>query len=111
MDHDGGTGVNEFFGGGGPFRGVPGYGVDTGVSVLAIVLRFTLGVLLIVAAVYVIREILATIRGRRALMPPVPNPAAAELEMLYARGEVSRTDFLTRRADLTGVPHSAPPPG
>jgi len=31
----------------------------------------------------------------------------AELDMLYARGEVSRTDYLTRRADLTGVP----PPG
>ena len=30
--------------------------------------------------------------------------------MLYVRGEVSRTDYLTRRADLTGVPHAAPPP-
>jgi hypothetical protein len=111
MGHDGGADVNAFFGGGGPFRDGPGYAVDSGVSVLAIVLRFTLGVLLIVAAVYVIHEILATLRGRHALTPPAPNPAAAELELLYARGEVSRTDFLTRRADLTGVPHSAPPPG
>jgi hypothetical protein len=102
--------VNGFFGGGGPFRGAPGYAVDSGVSVLAIVLRFTLGVLLIVAAVFVIREILATIRAHRGLSPPAANPAAAELEMLYARGEVSRTDYLTRRADITGVPHSAPPP-
>ncbi len=102
--------MNDRFFPGGPI-GPGGHGVDTGVSVLAIVLRFTLGVLLIVAAVYVIREILATIRSRRALSPPVPNPAAAELEMLYVRGEVSRTDYLTRRADLTGVPHTAPPPG
>ncbi len=93
-----------------PRVGGGGLSYDTGVSVLAIVLRFTLGVLLIVAAVYVIREILATIRSRRPPAPPLPNPAAAELEMLYVRGEVSRTDYLTRRADLTGVPHTAPPP-
>lgn len=103
--------MNGPFGPGDQAIRVPGYGFDSGVSVLAIVLRFTLGVLLIVAAVWVIREILATIRSRRALTPPLPNPAAAELEMLYARGEVSRTDYLTRRADITGVPHTAPPPG
>jgi len=39
------------------------------------------------------------------------NPAMAELEMLYARGEVSRDDYLTRRADLSGVPPPAPPAG
>jgi uncharacterized membrane protein len=83
-------------------------GIDTGVSVLAIVLRFTVWILVILAVVWVVREILAAIRGHRA--PPLPNPAMAELEMLYARGEVSRTDYLTRRADLTGVPHTAPPP-
>jgi hypothetical protein len=85
-------------------------GIDTGVSVLAIVLRFTVWILVILAAVWVVREVLAAIRGRRGLTPPPPNPAVAELEMLYARGEVSRTDYLTRRADLTGVPHTAPPP-
>jgi hypothetical protein len=99
----------RFFPGG--LLGPVGNGADSGVAVLAIVLRFTLGVLLIVAAVWVIREILGTIRSRRAPAPPLPNPAAAELELLYARGEVNRTDFLTRRADLTGVPHTAPPPG
>jgi hypothetical protein len=88
--------------------GHPGF--DTGVSVLAIVLRFTIWVLLIVAAVWVIREIVATVRARRALTPPQPNAAVSELEMLYVRGEVTRADYLTRRADLTGVPHTAPPP-
>ncbi|MDQ6847016.1 MAG: hypothetical protein M3019_05465 [Candidatus Dormibacteraeota bacterium] len=92
----------------GPGR-FPG-GVDTGVSVLAITLRFAFGVLLILAAVWVIREILAAIRGRRALVPPEPSPAITELELLYVRGEISRADYLTRRADLTGVPHTAPPP-
>jgi hypothetical protein len=105
--------VNGPFGLGGHgldvFRGPGGYGGDTGVSVLAITLRFTFGVLLILAAVWIVREILLAIRAHRGLTPPLPNPAVAELEMLYARGEITRTDYLTRRADLTGVPHTAPP--
>jgi hypothetical protein len=101
--------VNPFGFGRGVGRVHLGGGADTGVSVLAIVLRFTVWVLLILAAVWVIREILGTINSRRPPKPPAANPAAAELEMLYARGEVSRTDYLTRRADLTGVPHTGPP--
>lgn len=89
------------------FRGGP----DGGVTVLAVVLRFTIWVLLILAAVWLLREILTAIRVRRATAPPPPNPAMAELEMLYARGEVSRPDYLTRRADLTGVPPPGPPAG
>jgi uncharacterized membrane protein len=89
----------------------PRGGVDGGVSVLAIVLRFTIWVLLILAAVWLIREILTAMRVRRASAPPPSNPAMAELEMLYARGEVSRADYLTRRADLTGVPPPGPPAG
>jgi uncharacterized membrane protein len=80
-----------------------------GVEVLAVVLRFTIWVLLILAAVWLLREILTALRVRRASAPPPPNPAMAELEMLYARGEVSRADYLTRRADLTGVPPPGPP--
>jgi uncharacterized membrane protein len=83
--------------------------VDGGVAVLATVLRFTIWVLLILAAVWLLREILTAMRVRRASAPPPPNPAMAELEMLYARGEVSRADYLTRRADLAGVPPSGPP--
>jgi hypothetical protein len=86
-------------------------GVDAGVSALAVVLRFTIWVLLILAAVWLLREILTAMRVRRASAPPPPNPAMAELDMLYARGEVSRTDYLTRRADLTGVPPPGPPAG
>ncbi|HEX4756016.1 MAG TPA: hypothetical protein VH661_09750 [Candidatus Dormibacteraeota bacterium] len=88
-----------------PFRG----GVDGGVSVLAIVLRFTIWVLLILAAVWLLREILTAWRIRRAAAPPPLPPAVAELDMLYARGEVSRADYLVRRADLIGTPPEAPP--
>ncbi len=82
---------------------------DTGVSVLSIVLRFTIWVLLILAAWWLAREILTIVRLRRASAPPLPSPAMAELDMLYARGEVARAEYLTRRADLTGVPPPAPP--
>ncbi len=78
-------------------------------DVLAIVLSFTIWVLVILAVVWLLRELMATKRARAASAPPTPNPAMAELEMLYARGEVSRADYLTRRADLTGVPPQAPP--
>jgi uncharacterized membrane protein len=80
-------------------------------DVLAIVLWFTIWVLVILAVVWLLRELMATMRARHASAPPAPNPAMAELEMLYARGEVSRADYLIRRADLTGVPPPAPPAG
>ncbi|MEA2647541.1 MAG: hypothetical protein QOE92_2624 [Chloroflexota bacterium] len=37
------------------------------------------------------------------------NPVISELELRYARGEISREDFLQRRADLTGSPPPLPP--
>jgi hypothetical protein len=87
-------------------------GVHSGAAdVLAIVLGFTIWVLVILAVAWLLNELMATIRARSASAPPTPNPAMAELEMLYARGEVSRADYLTRRADLTGVPPPAPPAG
>jgi hypothetical protein len=88
--------------GSGPLVGRGGY--DTGVSVLAISLRFVIWVLVIVAVVWLVRAIIVALSHRRALTPPLPNPAVAELEMMYARGEVTRIDYLTRRADLSGVP-------
>ncbi len=84
--------------------------VDTGVAVLAIILRFTIWVLLIIAALWVIREILAVVRGSRAGAPRATTPALAELELRYARGEVTRADYLARRADLAGLAQQAPPP-
>jgi putative membrane protein len=45
--------------------------------------------------------------------PPPHNPALAELDLRYARGEVTREEYLQRRADLLGHigPGSAAPPG
>ena len=40
--------------------------------------------------------------------PPPPNPALTELDLRYARGEVTREEYLQRRADLLG--HITPPP-
>lgn len=99
---------NHLLAGRGPFFG--GGHADTGVSVLAIVLRFTIWLLVLLAIVWVVREVLRTIRHHRTPMPPPMTPALAELEMLYARGEVSRTDYLARRADLSGAQPPVPPP-
>jgi putative membrane protein len=38
---------------------------------------------------------------------PWPDPAVAELRVRYARGELSREDYLERTTDLSG----GPPPG
>lgn len=94
---------------GGPGRVGPGG--DTGVAVLATVLRFTVWVLIILAVVWIVREILRAIdrHTHRPPQPPPPSPALAELEMLYARGEVNRTEYLARRADLAGPAPPQPP--
>jgi uncharacterized membrane protein len=92
-----------------PFRAGPG-GYDAGVSVLAIVLRFTLWVLVILAVVWFVREVLRISEARsQRRTPPPPSPAVAELEMRYARGEINRADYLGRRADLGGPQPPAAP--
>jgi putative membrane protein len=47
--------------------------------------------------------------GRPGGPPPPYNQALSELDLRYARGEVSREEYLQRRADLLG--HIGPPPG
>ena len=95
---------------GGPFpSGLGRGGLDTGVSVLAIVLRFTLWVLVLLAVVWVAREVLRAFEARSHRRGPQSSPAVAELEMRYARGEINRADYLGRRADLGGPPPVAPP--
>ena len=94
----------------GPFplgAGHPGF--DSGVSVLAIVLRFTLWVLVLLAVVWFAREVLRAVAARSHHRPAPPSPAVAELELRYARGEINRADYLGRRADLGGPPPAAPP--
>lgn len=100
--------VIQALGGPRPFGVGPGY--DAGVSVLAIVLQFTLWVLVILAVVWFVREILRASEARsHRRVPPPPSAAVAELEMRYARGEINRADYLGRRADLGGPPPPAAP--
>lgn len=94
----------------GPFLRGPGFAVHR-VSewqwVLATVLRFIAVLLVIAAIVYLVRAFLMS----RPRVPhghaPFRSPGLDELDMRYARGEVTRPEYLERRADLTGT---APPP-
>ncbi|HEV7678244.1 MAG TPA: SHOCT domain-containing protein [Candidatus Dormibacteraeota bacterium] len=72
---------------------------------------------LVVGTIFVVRMLLAnrplTI-GRHTPPPPaLYSPALAELDLRYARGEITREEYLQRRADLAahlgGPPPMAPP--
>jgi putative membrane protein len=73
-------------------------------------LFFFLVVVAIIAGLYVLVRGF-TLRRRPWWGPPdpgtpggprAPNPAVAELDLRYARGEVDRVEYLQRRADLLG---------
>jgi uncharacterized membrane protein len=66
---------------------------------LLFLVAMTLAVVLVVIAL--------TRRPRVAHPQPMVSPVISELELRYARGEISREDFLQRRADLTGGPAPA----
>ena len=95
----------------GPFRGPfpVGRGYDEGAVILGTVLRFIAILLVIAAIVYLAR---AFLQSRAASWrPPAPtrSPGLDELDMRYARGELTRSEYFERRADLTGG-HTSPPP-
>lgn len=49
--------------------------------------------------------------GHPGQYPYSPHAAIEQLDARYARGEIDRTEYLQRRADLTGTPQGpAPPP-
>jgi len=85
---------------GGPFNGDPEW--VHWLFLFLIVVAIVAGILLIVR-----------MWGRphtwRSMPPPPPNPALTELDLRYARGEMSRDEYLQRKADLLG--HIGPPPG
>ena len=71
--------------------------------------------LLVVTAI-VAGVVLIARHWRQPLPPPAaaatpPSPALHELDLRYARGEIERTDYLERRADITGatLPGTAAP--
>jgi uncharacterized membrane protein len=87
---------------------LPGRGYDEGALVLATVLRFVAILVIIAAAVYLVRAFLQS-RGRASQSTgPFRSPGLDELDLRYARGELSRSEYFERRADLMGGP--APPP-
>jgi putative membrane protein len=69
-------------------------------------------VALVAGTIFVVRMLLANRPIGRHVSPPPPphSPALAELDLRYARGEVTREEYLQRRADLTGHLGGATPP-
>jgi putative membrane protein len=74
-------------------------------------------VALVAGTIFVVRMLLASRPASRHVPPPPPvqSPAEAELDLRYARGEITREEYLQRRADLIGhlggSPPLMPPPG
>jgi uncharacterized membrane protein len=94
--------------------GFAGHQVSEWQLVLAMVLRFVAVLLVIAAIVYLARSFLqARAQTPHHAPPALRSPGLDELDMRYARGEVTRTEYLERRADLSGIapPPPPPPPG
>ena len=77
-----------------------------------VILWFVIWVLAILVVAWGTRELFRHLGSSRRAGPPAPSPAITELELRYARGEVTREEYLTRRADLLGgyLPPGASPP-
>ncbi|MEA2672073.1 MAG: hypothetical protein QOG45_2293 [Chloroflexota bacterium] len=91
--------------------GFEGHQVSEWQLVLATVLRFVAVLLVIAAIVYLVRSFLQSRAQTPHHAPPPPRSAGLdELDMRYARGEVTRTEYLERRADLGGTAPPPPPP-
>jgi uncharacterized membrane protein len=94
----------------GPFYGREGYHDDSWWNgpLHAIVLLLLIA-LLVVAVVWLFRRFAPTVAAQTAVPAAVPaaalqgDPAVATLRMRYAKGEVSRDDYLNGMSDLTGI--------
>jgi putative membrane protein len=79
------------------YWGGPGWGIVGGLVSLAFV-------------VLVVVLVASLIRNRSGAGPTAASSAIRILEERYARGDISREEFLERRAALTGSPKAPPPP-
>ena len=79
---------------------LPG-GMDSGTATLGLVLGFILGLIALALAAWVIAELSQWLRRRGPL---------TTLEERYARGELTREEFLRHRADLLAVRNGGPIP-
>lgn len=92
--------------------GFAGHQVSEWQLVLATVLRFVAVLLVIAAIVYLARSFLqARAQTPHHAPPALRSPGLDELDMRYARGEVTRTEYLERRSDLSGISPPPPAPG
>jgi putative membrane protein len=69
--------------------------------------EFAFFLAVVLATVLVVWAVLRSPRWAKSHPGATISPALAELDLRYARGEVSREDYLTRRADLSGAPPAA----
>jgi putative membrane protein len=68
-------------------------------------------VAIVVGVILVVRQFLERPHSLGAPPPPPTSRAVEELDLRYARGEIDRTEYLQRRADLMhAAPPAAPPP-
>jgi putative membrane protein len=79
------------------YWGGPGWGIVGGLVSLAFV-------------VLVVVLVASLIRNRSGAGPTAASSAIRILEERYARGDISRDEFLERRSALTGSPKTPPPP-
>ena len=79
------------------YWGGPGWGIVGGL----VSLTFVVLVVVLVASL---------IRNRSGAGLTAASSAIRILEERYARGDISRDEFLERRAALTGSPKAPPPP-
>jgi len=68
------------------------------------------GLVSLVFLVLVVVLIASLVRNRPAAGPAASTSAIRILEERYARGEMSRDEFVERRAALSGPPKAPPPP-
>jgi putative membrane protein len=95
---------------GGPFLPGRGYGYHEGTLILGTVLRFVAVVLIIAAIVYLVRAFLQSRAQAWRAPAPTRSPGLDELDMRYAKGELTRTEYFERRGDLMGTAPPPPPP-
>lgn len=75
--------------------------------ILLVVLGIPIGVVLFLVLRVSARQARGLPGGSPGSMPPSQgsvSPALAELDLRYARGEISREEYMQRRADIKGQP-------
>ena len=89
------------------FAGDPGFDVLSFILWSLLIAALVAGIALLVIS---IRRTAAAPSGVMPIAPVARDDALAQLRLRYARGDVSRDEFLQASADLTGTPLPEQPP-